>query len=157
VLLPLRRLRRQTQQAWEEVEVLLTRRYDSAAILCDALKHQDILPAPILNDLEEARLIAMLGKSPGERSAAERHLSKAVTRTLSFAGALSIAASFHLDQELLSLPAKISFAGDYYNSCATRYNRAIARSRWVQGFGHKPLEIFSLNLEVPKVYGSLWI
>ena len=119
-------LRNQTKNAWSQIDVQLKRRYDLIPNLVETAKGYMAHERQTLEAVTKARQMAIDAKGVKEQAAAENML----TSTLRSLFAVSenypdLKANQNmlaLQEELTSTENKISFARQFYNDSAMRYN-----------------------------------
>lgn len=145
-------LRRQTMNAWSQIDIQLKRRYDLIPNLVETVKGIMAHERETLEKVIQARNMALGAKSVHEAADAE----KAVTSALN--GFFAIAEAYpqlranenmgQLQEELRSTENKIAFARQYYNDVVTNYNtkiEAFPSSIFASMGNFKPKELFELD------------
>ncbi|AIE87087.1 LemA family protein [Fimbriimonas ginsengisoli] len=145
-------LRRQTQNAFGQIDVQLKRRYDLIPNLVETVKGYMKHEQDTLEKVIQARNQAMAARGVGEKAAAESQLSSVL------GGIMAISESYpelrsnqnmlSLQEELKSTENKISFARQYYNDIVTAYNTRIESfpsSIFATSGGFKPQELFEIE------------
>ncbi len=119
-------LRRQTQNAFGQIDVQLKRRYDLIPNLVETVKGYMKHEQDTLERVIQARNRAISATSVGEKAAAENQVSSALTGMFALAEAYPELRSnqnmLSLQEELKSTENKIAFARQYYNDIVTAYN-----------------------------------
>ena len=149
-------LRRQTQNAFGQIDVQLKRRYELIPNLMETvmeyMRHESE-PEKLL----QARTRALSARSVGEKASAESQVSQALS------GIFALSESYpdlHADENLLSLQEelkstenKIAFARHYYNDIVTAYNTRIETfpsSIFASSGGFTPKEMFEIEVAVQR-------
>ena len=118
--------RRQTMNAWSQIDVQLKRRYDLIPNLVETVKGYMKHEQETLEKVIQARNRAVSAKSVGEKATAEVAVAAALTGFFALSEAYPELRSNEnmkqLQEELSSTENKISFARQYYNDIVTRYN-----------------------------------
>jgi LemA protein len=145
-------LRRQTGNAFSQIDVQLKRRYDLIPNLVETvngyMKHEQ----ETLERVIQARNRAISAGSVHEKAAAEGQLTSALNGFFALAESYPELRSnqnmLSLQEELKSTENKISFARQYYNDIVTQYNTRLEvfPSSVVAGMGNfKPKELFEIE------------
>jgi LemA protein len=145
-------LRRQTQNAFAQIDVQLKRRYDLIPNLVETVKGYMKHEQETLERVIQARNRAISAGSVHEKAEAEMHLTRAVHGIFALSEAYPELKSntnmLSLQEELKSTENKISFARQYYNDIVTQYNTRLEvfPSSIVAGMGNfKPKELFEIE------------
>jgi LemA protein len=145
-------LRRQTSNAFAQIDVQLKRRYDLIPNLVETVKgymkhEQDTLEKVIL-----ARNRALSANTVQDKAAAEGQLTTALhgifALSESYPELRSNENMLSLQEELKSTENKISFARQYFNDIVTRYNTALETfpsSIFANMGGMKPKDLFEIE------------
>ena len=145
-------LRRQTDNAFGQIDVQLKRRYDLIPNLVETVKGYMKYDQETLDKVISARNHALGATGVADKAAAEG----AVTRALGGIFALSEAYPdlkantnmLSLQEELKSTENKVAFARQYYNDIVTSYNTRIETfpsSIFANMGGFKPKELFEID------------
>ncbi len=156
--------RNRVRNAFAQIDVQLTRRYDLIPNLIEAVKGYMKHERETLESVTKARNLAqqMASAGAGERAKAEGELSSVLSRLLAVVENypdLKANQNFlALQEELASTENKISFSRQYYNDSVLRYNNQTQMfpSNIVASMtGFKASEFFEVTLaaerEAPKV------
>jgi LemA protein len=159
-------LRNQVNNGWKQIDVQLKRRHDLIPNLVETVKGYMQFEQDTLRMVIEARNAAIAAKGVAEAAAKEGELTSALTRLFAlFENYPTLKANENvkqLQEELTSTENKVSFARQFYNDIATRFNIAqqVFPGNIIAGlFAFKPAELFEVTVaaerEVPKVDLSL--
>jgi LemA protein len=159
-------LRNQVNNGWKQIDVQLKRRHDLIPNLVEAVKGYMQFEQDTLRQVIEARNAAVSAKGVAESAAKEGELTGALTRLFAlfenYPNLKSNENVKQLQEELTSTENKVSFARQFYNDIATRFNIAqqVFPGNIIAGmFGFKVAELFEVTVaaerEVPKVDLSL--
>ncbi len=122
-------LRRQTGNAWAQIDVQLKRRYDLIPNLVETVKGYMSYEQETLDKVISARNKAIAAGSVHERATAESEVSAALGGIFALAEAYpDLKANqnmLSLQEELKSTENKVAFARQYYNDVVTAYNTRI--------------------------------
>ncbi|RCK74518.1 MAG: LemA protein [Ignavibacteriae bacterium] len=159
-------LRNQVENGWKQIDVQLKRRHDLIPNLVETVKGYMQYEQETLSKVIEARNAAINAKGVKDAAVKEGELSSVLTRLFAlFENYPNLKANenvLRLQEELTSTENKISFARQFYNDIAMKFNIAqevfpaniIARL-----FNFKRAELFEVTSEeekqVPKVDLSL--
>jgi LemA protein len=145
-------LRRQTQNAFGQIDVQLKRRYDLIPNLVETVKGYMKHEQDTLEKVIQARNRAMSATSVHDKSEAEGQLSRALTGIFALSESYPELRSnenmLSLQEELKSTENKIAFARQYYNDVVTSYNTKIETfpsSIFANAGGFKPKELFEVE------------
>ena len=145
-------LRRQTSNAFAQIDVQLKRRYDLIPNLVETVKGYMKHEQDTLEKVIQARNSALSAGSVQEKAAAEGQLTRALNGVFALSEAYPELRSnqnmLSLQEELKSTENKISFARQYYNDIITRYNTALETfpsSVFANMGGFKPKELFEIE------------
>jgi LemA protein len=145
------RLRRETDNAFSQIDVQLKRRYDLIPNLVETVKGYMKHEQDTLERVISARNRALGATTVSEKAAAEGQVSQALSGLFALSEAYPELRSnenmLSLQEELKSTENKIAFARQYYNNAVTSYNvrletfpsNAIANSG-----GFKPKDLFEI-------------
>jgi LemA protein len=118
--------RRQTMNAWAQIDVQLKRRYDLIPNLVETVKGYMKHEQDTLEKVIQARNRAVGATSVKEKAAAETAVAGALSGIFALSEAYPELRSnenmIQLQEELRSTENKISFARQYYNDIVTQYN-----------------------------------
>lgn len=118
--------RRQTMNAWAQIDVQLKRRYDLIPNLVETVKGYMKHEQDTLEKVIQARNKAVGATSVKDKAQAETAVAAALTGFFALSEAYpDLKANenmAHLQEELRSTENKISFARQYYNDVVTSYN-----------------------------------
>ncbi len=159
-------LRNQVQNGWKQIDVQLKRRHDLIPNLVQTVKGQMEFEQDTLQKVIQARNAAISAKGIAESAAKEDMLSGALNKLFALVENYPTLKSNEnvkqLQEELTSTENKISFARQFYNDIATRFNIAqqvFPASIIAAMFNFKTSELFEINVDteraVPNVDLSL--
>lgn len=159
-------LRHQVENGWKQIDVQLKRRHDLIPNLVNTVKGYMEFEQDTLDRVIKARNAAAIATGVGNIAAKEGELSGALSRLFALAENYpTLKANENvrqLQEELSSTENKISFARQFYNDIATKFNigQHVFPGSVVAGvFGFKPAELFVVSdaseREVPAVDLSL--
>jgi LemA protein len=159
-------LRNQVINGWKQIDVQLKRRHDLIPNLVEAVKGYMQFEQDTLRQVIEARNAAVSAKGVADSAAKEGELTGALTRLFAlfenYPNLKSNENVKQLQEELTSTENKVSFARQFYNDIATRFNIAqqVFPGNIIAGmFSFKVAELFEISVaaerEVPKVDLSL--
>lgn len=159
-------LRNQVENGWKQIDVQLKRRHDLIPNLVNTVKGYMEFEQDTLRQVIEARNAAVNAKGVKDAAAKEGELSGVLTRLFAlFENYPNLKANqnvMQLQEELTSTENKVSFARQFYNDIATKFN--IAREVFPTNiianiFNFKKAELFEVTSEaeraVPQVDLSL--
>lgn len=119
-------LRRQTQNAFGQIDVQLKRRYDLIPNLVETVRAYMKHEQDTLEKVIQARNQALGARTIGEKAQAESQVSAALSGFFAVSEAYPELRSnenmLSLQEELKSTENKIAFARQYYNDVVTSYN-----------------------------------
>jgi LemA protein len=155
-------LRNQVQNGWRQIDVQLKRRHDLIPNLVNAVRGSMDFERDTLTAVMDARAKALTATGPLDAAQKEGQLSQAVGRLLAVAENYPVLKSNDnvkmLQEELSATENKVSFARQFYNDIATRFNTAqqvFPANLFAPGFGFKPAELFEIaeqaDRDVPTV------
>lgn len=159
-------LRNQVENGWKQIDVQLKRRHDLIPNLVNTVRGYMEFEQDTLQKVINARNAAVSATGVGNIAAKEGELSGALSRLFALAENYpTLKANENvkqLQEELASTENKISFARQFYNDIATKFNisQQVFPGNVVAGlFGFKPAELFEVKeaaeREVPAVDLSL--
>lgn len=123
------RLRNRTDNAWAQVDVQLTRRYDLIPNLVETVKGYASHEAATFEAVVAARSQAADARGAGEKGAAENLLTGALRQLFAVAEAypeLRASDNFQsLQSDLADTEDKIAISRQIYNDSALTYNNAV--------------------------------
>ncbi len=145
-------LRRQTGNAFGQIDVQLKRRYDLIPNLVETVKGYMKYEQDTLEKVIQARNQALAAKTVGEKAQAEGQVQQALGGIFALSEAYpELKANenmLSLQEELKSTENKIAFARQYYNDIVTAYNTKIETfpGNLFAGSGNfKPKELFEIE------------
>ncbi|MEA4924448.1 MAG: LemA family protein [Syntrophomonadaceae bacterium] len=119
-------LRQRVQNAWSQVDVQLKRRYDLIPNLVNAVKGYAQHEKTTLENVTQARNMAMAAGNVKDQAQAENMLSGALKSLFAIAEAypeLKANTNFiQLQSELSDTESKIAFARQFYNDTVQKFN-----------------------------------
>jgi LemA protein len=159
-------LRNQVTNGWKQIDVQLKRRHDLIPNLVSTVKGQMQFEQETLEKVVQARNAAISAKGVADSAAKEDVLSSALTKLFALVENYPTLKSNEnvkqLQEELTSTENKISFARQFYNDIATKFNIAqqVFPANFIASmFNFKPAELFEIQAaaerEVPTVDLSL--
>jgi LemA protein len=159
-------LRNQVTNGWKQIEVQLKRRHDLIPNLVSTVKGQMQFEQETLEKVIQARNAAISAKGVADSAAKEDVLSGALTKLFAlvenYPNLKSNENVKQLQEELTSTENKISFARQFYNDIATKFNivQQVFPSNIIASmFNFTLSELFEIKeageREVPKVDLSL--
>lgn len=155
-------LKNQVANAWKQIDVQLKRRHDLIPNLVESVKGEMKFEKETLEKVIQARSNALSARGVADSAQKEGVLSEALGRLLAVVENYpNLKASENVKQlieELTSTENKISFARQFYNDIATRFNikQQVVPSNIIAGiFNFQPAELFEVKeqavREAPKV------
>jgi LemA protein len=145
-------LRRQTQNAFGQIDVQLKRRYDLIPNLVETVKGYMRHEQDTLEKVIQARNQALSARTVGEKAEAETQVTRALNGFFAISEAYPELRSnenmLSLQEELKSTENKIAFSRQYYNDVVTNYNTKIETfpSSFFANMGSfKPKELFEIE------------
>lgn len=159
-------LRNQVLNGWKQIDVQLKRRHDLIPNLVDTVKGQMEFEQETLQKVIQARNAAISAKGVADSAAKEDMLSGALNKLFALVENYPTLKSNEnvkqLQEELTSTENKISFARQFYNDIATKFNIAqqvFPANIIASMFNFMTSELFEIKdnaeREVPKVDLSL--
>ena len=159
-------LRNQVTNGWKQIDVQLKRRHDLIPNLVSSVKGQMQFEQETLEKVIQARNSAISAKGVADSAAKEDALSSALTKLFALVENYPTLKSNEnvkqLQEELTSTENKISFARQFYNDIATKFNIAqqvFPANVIASMFNFKAAELFEIQAaaerEVPTVDLSL--
>lgn len=160
------KLRNQVTNGWKQIDVQLKRRHDLIPNLVQAVKGEMEFEQDTLQKVIEARNAAASAKGVADSAGKEDLLSGALNKLFALVENYpNLKANENvkqLQEELTSTENKISFARQFYNDIATKFNIAqqvFPGNMVATTFNFKIAELFEIKVEaereVPKVDLSL--
>jgi LemA protein len=141
-----------TENAWSQIDVQLKRRYDLIPNLVETVKGYAAHERQTLENVIQARNMAVSAKTVAEHAQAENLLTGALKSLFAVSEAypdLKANVNFRaLQEELTATENRIGFARQHYNDTAAQYNAALQRfpGNLVAGmFGFQPADYFQLD------------
>ncbi len=155
-------LKNQVANAWKQIDVQLKRRHDLIPNLVNSVKGEMKFEKETLEKVIQARSNALSAKGVADSAQKESVLSEALGRLFALVENYpDLKASENVAQlieELTSTENKISFARQFYNDIATKFNikQQVVPSNIIAGiFDFQPAELFEVKEQVvreaPKV------
>lgn len=152
------RLRNHLRNAWSQIDVQLKRRHDLIPNLVETVKGYAAHERETLQAVTQARQQAIhVGDSVLEKARAENMLSQTLRSLFAVSESypdLKANRNFlALQEELTSTENKISFARQYYNDSAMRYNNMteVFPSNLIAGsFGFERAEFFEVDTDAER-------
>jgi LemA protein len=159
-------LRNQVLNGWKQIDVQLKRRHDLIPNLVETVKGQMDFEQSTLQKVIQARNAAISAKGIADSAAKEDVLSGALNKLFALVESYPTLKSNEnvkqLQEELTSTENKISFARQFYNDIATKFNisqQVFPANIIAAIFNFQPSELFEIKVEaereVPKVDLSL--
>jgi LemA protein len=159
-------LRNQVKNGWKQIDVQLKRRHDLIPNLVQTVKGQMEFEQTTLQRVIEARNAAVSAKGIADSAVKENALTGALNKLFALVENYPTLKSnenvMQLQEELTSTENKISFARQFYNDIATKFNIAqqVFPANIIAGiFNFKSSELFEIKVEAereaPKVDLSL--
>ncbi len=159
-------LKNQVLNGWKQIDVQLKRRHDLIPNLVNTVKGYMQFEQDTLRQVIEARNAAVSAKGVAESAAKEGELTGVLTKLFALMENYpTLKANENvkqLQEELTSTENKVSFARQFYNDIATKFNIAqqVFPGNIIAGmFQFKPSELFQVETaaerEVPAVDLSL--
>lgn len=159
-------LRNQVENGWKQIDVQLKRRHDLIPNLVNTVKGYMEFEQDTLRQVIEARNAAVNAKGVKDAAVKEGELSGVLTRLFAlFENYPNLKANqnvMQLQEELTSTENKVSFARQFYNDIAMKFNIAqevFPANIIAKVFNFKRAELFEVTVveerEVPKVDLSL--
>jgi LemA protein len=119
-------LRNRVKNAWSQIDVQLKRRHDLIPNLVETAKGYMQHERDTLSEITDARSRAMGADGPAAKGQAETQLSGALSKFMlvveNYPDLKANQNFLALQEELTSTENKISFARQFYNDSALRYN-----------------------------------
>ena len=155
-------LRNQVTNGWKQIDVQLKRRHDLIPNLVNTVKGYIEFEQDTLRQVIEARNAAVSAKGIGDSAAKENTLSGMVSKLFALIENYPVLKANEnvkqLQEELTSTENKISFARQFYNDIATKFNIAqqiFPGNIIATMFTFQPAELFTIEnaeeRQVPEV------
>jgi len=145
-------LRNQTENGWRQIDVQLKRRHDLIPNLVNTVKGVMEFERDTLTKVMEARAKAVSASGPAASARAEGELSQALGRLFALSENYPQLKSNEnvkmLQEELTATENKISFARQFYNDIATKFNIAqqtFPSNMIASTFGFQKAELFEIE------------
>jgi LemA protein len=123
------RLRNRVDNAWAQIDVQLKRRYDLIPNLVETVKGYAAHERQTLEDVIQARNMAMSAQGPAQQAEAENMISGALKSLFALSEAypdLKANQNFlNLQEELTGTEGRIAYSRQFYNDTVQRYNTKI--------------------------------
>ena len=159
-------LRNQVNNGWKQIDVQLKRRHDLIPNLVNTVKGYMQFEQDTLRQVIEARNAAVSAKGVADSAAKEGELTAALSRLFAlvenYPNLKSNENVKQLQEELTSTENKVSFARQFYNDIATKFNigqQVFPGNIIANMFKFQTAELFEIKAaeerEVPKVDLSL--
>jgi len=147
-------LRNQVANGWKQIDVQLKRRHDLIPNLVNTVRGQMQFEQETLEKVIQARNSAISAKGIADSAAKEDVLSSALTKLFALVENYPTLKSNEnvkqLQEELTSTENKISFARQFYNDIATKFNisqQVFPASIIASMFNFKLAELFEIKVE----------
>lgn len=151
-------LRNQVQNGWKQIDVQLKRRHDLIPNLVSTVKGAMEFEQDTLEKVINARNAAVSAQGVADIAAKEGELTGALSRLFALAENYPTLKSNdnvkQLQEELSSTENKISFARQFYNDIATRFNTAqqVFPGNIIAGmFNFTATELFEIQDEIERI------
>jgi len=151
-------LRNQVQNGWKQIDVQLKRRHDLIPNLVSTVKGAMEFEQDTLEKVINARNAAVSAQGVADVAAKEGELTGALSRLFALAENYPTLKSNdnvkQLQEELSSTENKISFARQFYNDIATRFNTAqqVFPGNIIAGmFNFTATELFEIQDEIERI------
>ena len=159
-------LKNQVANAWKQIDVQLKRRHDLIPNLINTVKGYMEFEQDTLRQVVEARNAAVNAKGIADSAAKEGELTQALSRLFALAenypNLKANENASKLMEELTSTENKVSFARQFYNDIATKFNisqQTFPGNVIAGAFNFQPAELFQVERqeerEVPTVNLSI--
>ena len=150
-------LKNQKENGWRQIDVQLKRRHDLIPNLVNTVRGAMEFERDTLTQVMEARAKAMAATGPADASRKEGELTQALGRLFAVAENYpQLRANENvkmLQEELAATENKVSFARQFYNDIATKYNiaRETFPSNLIAGsLGFTQAELFEITDEAER-------
>ena len=150
-------LRNQALNGWKQIDVQLKRRHDLIPNLVQTVKGQMEFEQDTLQKVIQARNAAISAKGIADSAAKEDMLSGALNKLFALVENYPTLKSNEnvkqLQEELTSTENKISFARQFYNDIATKFNIAqqvFPANLIAAMFNFKTSELFEIKVDVER-------
>jgi LemA protein len=155
-------LKNQTSNGWKQIDIQLKRRHDLIPNLVETVKGVMKFEQTTLTQVIEARNKAVSATGIADKAQQENALTGALRQLFAlvenYPNLKSNENVLRLQEELSFTENKISFARQFYNDIATKYNisqQSFPTNVISSMFGFSPVELFEItdaaDKEVPKV------
>ena len=122
-------MRNRIENAWAQIDVQLKRRYDLIPNLVETVKGYAAHERETLENVVQARNMAMTAQGPQDQAAAENMITGALKSVFALQEAypdLKANENFlNLQEELTGTEGRIAYARQFYNDSVYRYNTKI--------------------------------
>jgi LemA protein len=147
-------LRQRVSQSYADIDVQLRQRHDLVPNLVETVKGYAAHERGTLDEVTQARNMAVAAQGPAQQAAAENVLTGALGRLIAVAEAypdLKASTNFQqLQAELSDLENKIAASRRFFNNAVQEYNTGIQRfpaALFAGSFGFTPKTFFDLGDE----------
>ena len=147
-------LRQRVSQSYADIDVQLRQRHDLVPNLVETVKGYAAHERGTLDEVTQARNMAVAAQGPAQQAAAENVLTGALGRLIAVAEAypdLKASTNFQqLQAELSDLENKIAASRRFFNNAVQEYNTGIQRfpaALFASAFGFAPKTFFDLGAE----------
>src|SRR5437773_7320787 len=145
-------MRNQVANGWRQIDVQLKRRHDLIPNLVNAVRGSMDFERDTLTAVMEARAKALTATGPADAAQKEGQLTQALGKLFALAENYPTLKSNDnvkmLQEELSATENKVSFARQFYNDIATKFNTAqqVFPTNIIAGmFGFKPAVLFEIT------------
>jgi LemA protein len=145
-------LRQRCQQSFSDINVQLKQRHDLVPNLVATVQGYAAHERGTLDEVTQARNMAVAAQGPAAQAAAEGALTSALGRLMAVAEAypdLKANQNFlQLQSELSDLENKIAAARRFFNNAAAEYNatrQSVPAAFFANAFGFAPQDFFNLD------------
>ncbi len=145
-------LRNQSVNGWKQIDIQLKRRHDLIPNLVNTVKGQMEFEHDTLQDVIAARNSAVSASGIADAAAKENMLTSALSKLFALVENYPQLKSnenvLRLQEELTSTENKVSFARQFFNDIATKYNtvQQMFPGNIIAGmFSFKPSELFEIT------------
>jgi len=150
-------LRNQVTNGWKQIDVQLKRRHDLIPNLVNTVRGQMQFEQETLEKVIQARNFAISAKGVADSAVKEDALSSALTKLFALVENYPTLKSNEnvkqLQEELTSTENKISFARQFYNDIATKFNisQQVFPANFIASlFNFKLAELFEIKVEAER-------
>lgn len=148
------RLRKNVDQAWSNVEVLLTQRHEEVPKLVEAVAAVTDHEREVLETVTELRTEAMAARRPGDRADREAQLAGALGEVFATAEAYpelrSNEAFLDLQERIADIETQLADRREFYNAAVTEYNTRIEQVPYnlaAAALGYSERDLFAADDE----------